>query len=169
MKKIIIKDSRNADSRTADEELTEETLRESTETHIREVGECMDLMAGKLHKIGVNHDWTKIKYFDEFAENVLTPHTNEEFINQHWYQNHVSEERHHLNANCPLDVNLFDVLEMIADCVVAGKGRAGKVTPAYLKLKDPFLLERAFWNTVKFLDERTVREDNVIQLNHKWD
>lgn len=166
MKKVIIKDSRNADSRTADEELTEETLRESTETHIREVGECMDLMAGKLHKIGVNHDWTKIKYFDEFAENVLTPHTNEEFISQNWYQDHVSEERHHLNANCPLDVNLFDVLEMIADCVAAGKGRAGKVTPAYIKLKDPFLLERAFWNTVEWLDNHTVLEDDI---KHKRD
>ena len=68
MKKIIIKDSRNADSRTADKELTEETLKESTLTHINEVGACIDLMADKLHEIGKNHDWTKIEYFDEFVK-----------------------------------------------------------------------------------------------------
>ena len=152
MSKIIIKNTQNADSRTANEKLSKKSLRNDTETHKNDVFRIMEFMANKIVETGKNHDYTKIKYFDEFAENVLTPHTNEEFINQHWYQNHVTEERHHLNANCPLDVNLFDVLEMIADCVVAGKGRAGKVTPSYLKLKDPFILERAYWNTIKMLD-----------------
>ena len=151
--KIIIKKTPNADSRTANNKLNEKTLRKSTEIHRNDVNRIMKYMAEVIHETGEKHDYTKIKYWEEFRDNVLKPHTNEEFINAHWYQNHVSEERHHLNANCPIDVNLFDVLEMIADCVVAGKGRAGKITPAYLKLKDPLILERAYWNTIRLLDE----------------
>lgn len=159
--KIIIKKTPNADSRTANNKLNEETLRKSTEIHRSDVNRIMKYMAEVIHETGEKHDYTKIKHWEEFRDNVLKPHTNEEFINAHWYQNHVSEERHHLNANCPIDVNLFDVLEMIADCVVAGKGRAGKITPAYLKLKDPLILERAYWNTIRLLDDIvSVSEDD---------
>ena len=153
MTKIIIKNTRNADSRTADDKLSKESLLESTEIHQNDVKRIMDYMADLIIRKGNKHDYTKTKYFDEFSENVLNPHTDDEFKQADWYQMHVSEERHHLNANCPVDVDLFDVLEMIADCIVAGKGRAGKVTPPYLKLKDPFILERAYWNTVKMLDD----------------
>ena len=151
--KIIIKNTQNADSRTANSELSKTTLLESTEIHRNDVKRLMDCMAEIIVKKGENHDWTKIEYFDEFADEVLKPHTDDEFKNAHWYQNHIFEERHHLNANCPVDVNLFDCLELIADCIVAGKGRAGRLTPAYLKLKDPSILERAYWNTVKLLDD----------------
>ena len=151
--KIIIKNTQNADSRTANHELSKDTLLESTKTHKNDVKRIMTFMSDVIRETGEKHDWTKIKYFDEFADEVLKPHTDAEFKQAHWYQNHITEERHHLNANCPVDVNLFDVLEMIVDCTVAGKGRAGKMTPAYLKLKDPFILERAYWNTVKILDD----------------
>ena len=151
--KIIIKNTQNADSRTANSELSKTTLLESTEIHRNDVKRLMDCMSEIIVKKGENHDWTKIEYFDEFADEVLKPHTDDEFKNAHWYQNHIFEERHHLNANCPVDVNLFDCLELIADCIVAGKGRAGRLTPAYLKLKDPSILERAYWNTVKLLDD----------------
>lgn len=151
--KIIIKNTQNADSRTANSELSKTTLLESTKIHRNDVKRLMDYMSEIIAKKGENHDWTKIKYFDEFADEVLKPHTDDEFKNAHWYQNHIFEERHHLNANCPVDVNLFDCLELIADCIVAGKGRAGRLTPAYLKLKDPSILERAYWNTVKLLDD----------------
>ena len=151
--KIIIKNTQNADSRTANSELSKTTLLESTEIHRNDVKRLMDCMAEIIVKKGENHDWTKIEYFDEFADEVLKPHTDDEFKNAQWYQKHIFEERHHLNANCPVDVNLFDCLELIADCIVAGKGRAGRLTPAYLKLKDPSILERAYWNTVKLLDD----------------
>ena len=42
---------------------------------------------------------------------------------------------------------------MIADCVMAGKGRFGRVTPEYLNLSDPSILIRAYFNTVKMLDD----------------
>ena len=161
--KIIIKNTQNADSRTANNELSKDTLLESTKTHRNDVKRIMNYIAGALRETGEKHDWTKIKYFSEFAEEVLKPHTDAEFKQAHWYQNHITEERHHLNANCPVDVNLFDVLEMIADCTVAGKGRAGKMTPAYLKLHDPFILERAYWNTVKILDDLVEVSHNEVK------
>ncbi len=46
------------------------------------------------------------------------------------------------------DVNLIDVLDFIADCVMAGMARSGSVYP--LKL-DAVILERAFQNTVEAL------------------
>jgi len=156
---IIITNTQNADSRTANQELTKETLLEATNTHREDVRKIMSLVANIIAKRGEDHDYTKTIYFDEFAEEVLKPHTNEEFINAHWYQTHIFEERHHLNANCPLDVNLIDVLELICDCIAAGKGRAGRTTPAYLKLKDPGLLERAYWNTVRLLDDQVQVEN----------
>lgn len=155
MGKLIIKNTQNADSRTANEKLSKETLHESTSIHRIEVSQLMGLLADKIIYRGVHHDYTKSKYFDEFADEVLKPHTDNQFKNASWYQKHIFEERHHLNANCPIDVNLIDVLEMICDCVAAGKGRSGKITPAYLKLKDPLILERAYWNTVKMLDDIT--------------
>lgn len=152
VRKIVIKNTQNADSRTADDKLSKETLYEATEMHRGDVNEIMDFVAEMIIDRGADHDYTKSIYFDEFAEEVLKPHTDEEFKNAHWYQNHIFEERHHLNANCPLDVNLIDVIEMICDCIAAGKGRAGRTTPAFMKLKDPTILERAYWNTVKMLD-----------------
>lgn len=156
---IKIRKTNNADSRTSDEELTYEALKKDTYQHINDVSDGMDLLAKEIHNRGTLHDYTKRIYFDEFADNVLKEHTNEEFIASEWYQKHIFEERHHLNANCPLDVNLVDVLEMIVDCVMAGKGRAGRVTPAYFILKDPHILERAYWNTVKMIDDEVVVVD----------
>ena len=154
-KKIVIENTQNADSRTANEKLSKETLEKATIIHREEVSKLMNWLSDKIIDRGIRHDYTKSIYFDEFADEVLKPHTDDEFKNAHWYQNHIFEERHHLNANCPLDVNLIDVIEMICDCIAAGKGRSGRTTPAFLKLKDPTLLERAYWNTVKMLDDIT--------------
>ena len=55
----------------------------------------------------------------------------------------------------PADVNLIDVLDFIADCVMAGMARSGSVYP--LKLS-PELLERAFQNTVELLKAQVVVE-----------
>lgn len=160
---IVIRRTRNADSRTADENMNRDTLLDDTTEHIRNVKDGMNYLSLLLRVAGSNHDFTKMKYFDEFARNVLAGHTDEEFINADWYQKHIFEERHHLNANCPPDVNLIDVLEMIVDCVMAGKGRSGHITPSYLILQDPSILERAYWNTIRLLDENVyVDEDGEI-------
>ena len=48
----------------------------------------------------------------------------------------------------PQDVNLIDVLDMIADCVMAGMARSGSVYPLEIPLD---VLRRAFDNTVDLL------------------
>ncbi len=53
----------------------------------------------------------------------------------------------------PDDVNLLDVLEHVADCVMAGMARSGSVYE--LKLSDE-LLQKAFKNTVKLLCDQTM-------------
>lgn len=162
--KIIIKNTEYADSRTAPEDITKEKLYDATEEHIKDVQKGMDFFAGKLHEAGLKHDFTKISYFDEYAEDVLSEHTDDEFKKRPWYQRHIYAERHHLNADCPLDVTLIDVFEMISDCVMAGKGRFGRVTPEYLNLSDPSILIRAYYNTVKMLDD-IVEVSNAEDLN----
>ena len=56
----------------------------------------------------------------------------------------------------PADVNLIDVLDFIADCVMAGMGRSGSV---YALNLPPELLERAFQNTVELLKAQVVVQD----------
>jgi hypothetical protein len=55
-----------------------------------------------------------------------------------------------------VDVNLIDVLDMIADCVMAGMARSGSVYPLNI---DTAVLMRAFQNTVELLKSHvTVQE-----------
>ena len=63
---------------------------------------------------------------------------------------HRRLNRHHLTMadGVPADVNLIDVLDFIADCVMAGMARSGSVYPLHLS---PELLEAAFQNTVALL------------------
>lgn len=42
-----------------------------------------------------------------------------------WF--HVKAECHHLLSDCLPDVNLIDVLEMIADCTCAGRAGSGEI------------------------------------------
>jgi hypothetical protein len=80
-----------------------------------------------------------------------------------WWDNHRKIHRHHLaqEDGIPADVNLLDVLEYIADCVMAGMARSGSV---YDLAMPPELLERAFKNTVELLKA----EVEVIQENSQF-
>ena len=76
-----------------------------------------------------------------------------------WWDNHRKVNRHHLEKpdGIPGDVNLIDVLDYIADCVMAGLARSGSVYVLHLP---PELLEQAFQNTVVLLkDSVTVEND----------
>lgn len=161
-KKITIKNTCNADGRTATN-MNSETLLESTEEHWGDVQEGMDYIAELIHERGLKHDYTKVgEYFHLFNDTVMRGLSNEEFKQSEWYQNHIHTERHHLNANAPADVNLIDVIEMLVDCIMAGKGRSGYISSYYCKIQDPTLLERAYWNTIKLLDDVVeVKESDV--------
>ena len=105
---------------------------------------------------GVKHDWTKKKYEKMFYNNFLaTMNFGTDFVSGEWYQLHVNTERHHLLSRCPEDVNLLDVIEMIVDCICAGKTRSGEVRDLEISTD---ILEKALKNTVKLVDDMTVVE-----------
>jgi len=158
--KIIIKNTQYADSRTAPDDLTKDKLYEATELHINDVSRVMDYFGKRLHEIGLKHDWTKMgANFNEYAEVVLAGLNEEEFEQTEWCQNHYFLERHHVNDQSFPDITLLDILEHIADVVCAGKGRAGHVSSRYCDI-NPLLLYRAYWGTIRLLDELIEVEDN---------
>ena len=98
---------------------------------------------------GENHDCTKKSQEKLFYDNFLSTMNNgTDFVNDEWYQLHIKAERHHLLSNCPDDVNLIDVLEMIADCVCAGMARSGEVRDLEINAE---ILEKAVNNTTQLI------------------
>lgn len=153
IKPITIKQTNNPDYGWDNkEELLNDTL-----FHIHDVGNILNQLANELNEIGYSHDWSKIKYFDDFAKDCLERLDTPDFKSRSWYTIHTENERHHLNTYEPNDVNLLDVLEMITDCVVAGKSRTGKVNTSFLVLKQG-MLTRAYWNTVKYISNNVKLE-----------
>lgn len=156
--KIIIKNTQYADSRTAPEDITKEKLYDATEEHIKDVQKGMDFFSEKIHEAGLKHDFTKIAYFDEYAEDVLSEHTDEDFKKRPWYQRHIYEERHHVNDNAHSDVDMVDIIEHLVDVVMSGLGRAGFVNSKYTDIS-PELLYRAYWNSVHKLE-------NIVEVSN---
>ena len=134
------------------EELLNDTL-----FHIHDVGNVLNQLANELNEIGYSHDWSKIRYFDDFAQDCLERLDTPDFKSRNWYHIHTTKERHHLNTSCPKDVNLLDVLEMATDCICAGKSRTGTVDYKFLYLNTN-ILKAAYWNTVKLIDKNVKLE-----------
>lgn len=147
---ITISKSKSADTRSADKPVSKEQLLESSIQHIGDVQRAMVWMIGKLSEIAQNHDFTKLSDIDGFHRDfeLIQKGQKDDFKKLEWYQLHVNSERHHLNDTCPEDVNLFDVLERIADITMAGMGRTGKI---YDDTLNPEILERAYKNTIELL------------------
>lgn len=148
--KIIIKKSQNADTRSAKEIVTKDVLLSNSKQHIKDVKDVITWFCISLQKIADNHDWTKIFYIDEFHKDfeLIQKGDTENFKNKHWFQKRHLQERHHLNDRCPDDVNLFDVLERIADITTAGMARTGKI---YDDTLSPEILTKAYKNTIELL------------------
>ena len=96
------------------------------------------------------HDPDKVDDISGFHADFVTG-----FKQTEWWDRHRKLNRHHLTMEdgVPEDVNLVDVLDFIADCVMAGMARSGSVYPLSLS---PELLERAFQNTVTLLTREVV-------------
>lgn len=109
-------------------------------------------MSNRLNEIALRHDWTKIDGIDQFAEDFKKVQEDKaiDFKTLPWFKRHVSSERHHVNDCCPEDVNLFDLLERVADITMAGMARTGKV---YEDTLSPEILTKAYKNTVKLLKD----------------
>jgi hypothetical protein len=150
---IEITKSATADTRTCDfTKVTKETLLESSRQHIADIGKALSFFRDQIYKADVNHDTDKITDIDGFHRDFVAGFDAD---HQTWWTAHRALNRHHLTMadGIPADVNLIDVLDFIADCVMAGMGRSGSVYP--LKLS-PELLELAFQNTVELLKAQVV-------------
>jgi hypothetical protein len=148
---IAIYKSETADTRTCDfANVSKETLLESSRKHISDVAQALGFFASHLTvKAGV-HDYDKYTQIDWFHADFKTG-----FKETAWWDNHRKIHRHHLDKDdgVPENVNLLDVLEYVADCVMAGMARSGSVFP--LKLSNE-LLQKALANTVELLKAEIV-------------
>jgi hypothetical protein len=150
---IAVKPSPTADTRTCDyTKVSAETLLESSKQHIRDVSAAMSYFSDELLKAANQHDIDKITGIKQFHDDFITG-----FKTTGWWDNHRKISRHHLLSadGVPPDVNLIDVIEMIADCVMAGMARSGSVYPLNIS---PELLLVAFQNTVAKLKAQITLE-----------
>jgi len=148
---ISIQKSQTADTRTCDfVNTSKETLLSSSRQHIGDVVKALAFFSGKIIQAAGEHDYDKLTAIDHFHRDFVTG-----FKQTGWWDNHRRIHRHHIDKpdGIPADVNLIDVLEHIADCVMAGMSRSGNVYE--LKLPDE-LLQRAFRNTVELLKSEVV-------------
>jgi len=151
---IHIKRSETADSRTCDyKNVSEETLMSSTEHHLVDVYSAMIFFAKELIDQAGTHDWDKVTEFKGFYEAFRSGFPVNGAQPNMWLGNHYIVNRHHLlnEEGVPEDVNLIDIMEFIADWVMAGMGRSGSVRPVELP---PELLAKAFQNTIKLLEKQ---------------
>lgn len=143
---ITIKPSPTADTRTCDvSTVSQQQLLDSSKQHIGDVQRALAFFAGMMTEAGIRHDDDKITDIAGFYRDFRT-----KFAQTEWWDKHRRINRHHLGQadGIPSDVNLIDVLDFIADCVMAGMARSGSVYPLELPAE---LLEKAFQNTVEML------------------
>lgn len=150
---IKIKKSNFIGPKAKVKKITKEKFLKEIYEHRDSVSDCLNFFVKDLIERGMNHDYTKLKFFDLFYSDTVESRLNKDlnFKEMKFYKKHI-EERHHLNAKVPENVNLIDILEMVADCVSAGISRDGNFRESEIQL-DPELLQKAVNNTAKILLE----------------
>ncbi len=147
----MVHPSPTADTRTCDfANVTERTLLNSSVQHIADVRRGLAFFGAMLAEAATAHDTDKLTDIAGFHRDFVTGFTRTE-----WWDRHRKLNRHHLLQadGVPDDVNLIDVLDMIADCVMAGMARSGSVYPLDIPQD---VLRRAFDNTVEALKANVV-------------
>jgi hypothetical protein len=148
---IYVKPSPTADTRTCDvTKVSKQELLISSQQHINDVNNALDFFREMLRIAGNGHDLDKVVDISGFYRDFQT-----KFENTEWWDNHRRITRHHLNYEdgIPNSVNLLDILEYIADCVMAGMARSGSVYDLQIT---PELLMTAFKNTVELLKDEII-------------
>lgn len=146
---VTIKKNPNGDTRTARKDVSFEQFQEANDMHRDDVAAVMWELSKMIDAAGEYHDCTKKSQERMFYRDFLaTLNDGADFVNGEWYQLHIHAERHHLFSHCPDDVNLIDVLEMLADCVCAGMARSGKIRS--LEINND-ILGKAVNNTVELI------------------
>mgnify|MGYP003300640039 CR=1 FL=1 len=140
--------SPSADTRSADHAVTMKELEKSTAMHISDVAKAMRWFADRIEEAGETHDWTKMEFMDEFYDQFSKAQKTGEWGNGWYDEIHIVKERHHLNDRVPVDVDLVDVFEHIADCVMAGLARSGEFRKEDIPVS---VLKKAYDNTVEKL------------------
>lgn len=141
----------NGDSRTAPKNVSFEEFQKANDMHKQDVKNVMNELAFYLMQMGDSHDWTKKTKEKLFYDNFIsTMNEGSDFVNDEWYQLHIQEEKHHLLSNCHEDITLLDVIEMIVDCVCAGKARSGEVRDLEINNE---ILTLALNNTVNMVND----------------
>ena len=154
---ITIYKNPNGDTRTAPKGITFEEFQEANDMHRSDVGDVMYELSRIVDNAGENHDCTKKSQERMFFRDFLNTQKNgADFVNGEWYQLHTHAERHHLLSHCPDDVNLIDVMEMVADCVCAGMTRSGEIRDLEI---DTDILNRAVNNTAQLIKSMIKVED----------
>lgn len=162
---VKIKRNINGDTRVAKRMPTISEFNDSNVSHKRDVKNIIDRFCEILQYSSMCHDWTKVEepYRSLFYRDMSSViEHGADFFDGEWSKLHYYElERHHLNRHCPEDVDLFDVIEMICDCVAAGMARSGEVYD--LDISDE-ILTKAVKNTVEILKAQIqVVEDDQEQ------
>lgn len=149
---IKIKKNTNGDTRVANKVPTMTEFCEANCDHCKDVKVTMYEIASRIRDRGISHDWTKSTepYMSMFYRDLCDTISGKmKFEDGEWGKEHYMLERHHLNSRVPDDVNLIDVLEMIADCVCAGMARSGSVRPIEI---DSDVLQKAVKNTADMIE-----------------
>ncbi len=148
---IQIQPNKTADTRSCDfATVSKDTLYDSSRQHINDVRSGLAFFEDMLVKAAVAHDEDKLTDIDGFHADFVTG-----FKQTGWWDRHRQLNRHHLLQPDGVrdDVNLIDVLDMIADCVMAGMARTGSVYPLDIPQD---VLRRAFDNTVTLLKANVI-------------
>ncbi len=159
MKKVRIRRNTNGDTRTATKVPTISEFVTANASHASEVQKMMEYFAEELLNRGKHHDWSKLtephksSFYIDLCE-TLKGHIR--FEDGDWAKFHYENERHHLLRRVPEDVNLVDVIEMLADCVCAGLARSGSVRDLEISTD---ILEKAVENTVIMMKNAAVVEE----------
>lgn len=156
----MIRDS-NGDTRHATHIPTISEFNKANELHRGDVRKLIERFCSLLEKSSERHDWSKTvePYRSMFYRDmVATMEGRMQFEDGEWCKLHYEElERHHLRRHVPDDVDLFDVIEMVCDCVSAGMARSGEVRP--LEISDG-VFQKALGNTVKILQNEIELTDD---------
>ena len=167
--KIKIEQNTAGDSRGALRVPTIEEFGHANESHREDVKNLINRFCWYLKRNASRHDWSKVEepYRSMFYNDLCNAINKQmEFKSGEWAKLHYGKlERHHLNRVCPEDVNLFDVIEMMCDCIAAGYARNGEVYPIEIS---PDILTKAFNNTVELMkNEVEVVDKNGIAVKDK--
>jgi hypothetical protein len=149
---VQIKKHTEGDSRVAKELPTFRDFNNANDAHRQDVVNLVGEFCKQLEEKARRHDWTKVEepYRSMFYRDLCaTIEGRMNFVDGEWADLHYNKlERHHLKRYCRDDVNMFDVIEMICDCVAAGMARSGEIYDVDIPAE---VLTKAVKNTVEVL------------------